>query len=121
MALLAVLVIPLAIPIAASAQPVGETIFQGACADCHALGSPRVLAGQKLLPDTDAITGNDPSGAIRLVLHGRQPAPEQRGAWMPGFAPMLSDQQIAAVLQWLRASAGHPPWPDLAARVREAR
>ncbi len=105
----------------AAAAPTGETIFQGACAACHAAGSPRVLSGQKLLPRTGAITGADPSEAIRLILDGHQPAPERRGAWMPGFAPVLSDPQIADVLNWLRQAASAPAWPDLAARVQAVR
>ncbi|HEY6434037.1 MAG TPA: cytochrome c [Acetobacteraceae bacterium] len=104
-----------------SGQDTGQALFQGACATCHAAGSPRVLAGKPLLPDTRAITGADPGPAIRLILHGRQPPPDQRGPWMPGFATTLSDAHIAALLAWLRQSAGQPPWPYLAQQVHAAR
>jgi len=120
-AALAVLVVPLAQGPGSPPPATGDLIFQGACATCHAPGSPRVLAGQKLLGETPAISGDDPTRAIRLILRGRQPAAEQRGAWMPGFAPVLSDQQIADVLQWLRTSSGHLPWPGLADRVHAIR
>lgn len=99
----------------------GEAIFQGACATCHAAGSPLVIAGQLLLPHTRAITDDDPTGAIGIILLGRFPPPEERGPWMPSFAATLNDAQIADVLDWLRQSAGKPPWPDLAQRVQTTR
>ncbi len=120
-AALAVLVVPLGPVPGTPPPPAGDLIFQGGCATCHAAGSPRVLSGQKLLGDTKSVTGDDPTGAIRLILRGRQPAPEQRGAWMPGFATVLSDQQIADVLQWLRTTSGQPPWPGLTERVHAIR
>ncbi len=96
----------------------GATLFAGACAGCHAAGSPRVLSGQKLLAQTHAITGDDPTEAITLILHGRQPPPEARGPWMPGYAAILTDAQVAELLAWLRRDAGRPAWPDLDKHVR---
>lgn len=105
----------------AAGSAAGQAIFRGACAGCHAAGSPRVLAGEPLLADAGAIRASDPDIAIDLVLHGQQPPAEQRGAWMPPFAAILGDAQIADVLAWLRQSAGEPAWPDLAQRVRALR
>jgi mono/diheme cytochrome c family protein len=36
---------------------------------------------------------------------------------MPGFATILSDEDIAAVLSWLRGQAHAPGWPDLMRQV----
>lgn len=104
-----------------AAQPGGEAVFTGACAGCHAAGSPRVLAGQPLLPATRAITATEPAGAIRIVLHGHHPPPYRRGPWMPAFAPILSDAQVAAVLDWLRAASGQPVWHGLPDQIRQLR
>lgn len=121
-ALAAALASPLAaLPLQAEPSTTGRAVFEGACAGCHAAGSPRVLAGLPLLARTHAITGSDPSDAIRIVLEGRQPPPEQRGAWMPGFATILSDGQIAKVLDWLRQDADEPPWPGLEQQVKARR
>lgn len=120
-AVFAVLIVPLGSAPSAPPPSAGDLIFQGGCATCHAAGSPRVLAGQKLLGETTSVTGDDPTAAIRLILRGRQPASEQRGAWMPGFAAVLSDRQIADVLEWLRTSSDREPWPDLVDRVHAAR
>jgi mono/diheme cytochrome c family protein len=80
-----------------------------------------VIAGQPLLQDTSAITGNNPTGAVRIILHGQFPPPEQRGPWMPAFATTLSDAQIAEVLNFLRQTAHQAPWPDLAQRAQAMR
>jgi len=106
---------------AAANTPAGEAVFQGACATCHAEGSPRVIAGQPLLPDTHAISGDDPARAIGIILFGHFPSPEQRGPWMPSFAATLNDTQIADMLNWLRQSAGLSAWPNLAQRVQAVR
>jgi len=110
-----------AAPTRAETPSAGSTMFEGACAGCHAAGSPRVLAGQPLLARTHAITGSDPSDAIRIILQGRQPPSEQRGPWMPGFAAILSDGQIAEILDWLRQEAGKPGWPGLDQQVEAQR
>jgi hypothetical protein len=34
---------------------------------------------------------------------------------------MLSDQQIAKVLNWLRQEAGEPPWPGLQQQIKAQR
>jgi len=104
-----------------AAQSEGEAVFAGACTGCHAAGSPRVLAGQPLLPGTRAVRAAEPAGAIRIVLHGHHPPPYRRGPWMPAFAPILSDAQVAAVLDWLRAASGQPAWQGLADQVRQLR
>jgi mono/diheme cytochrome c family protein len=108
-------------PSHAAGTAAGQAISRGACAGCHAAGLSRVLAGQPLLADTGAIRASDPDSTAELVLRGRQPPAEQRGAWMPPFDTILSDAEIADVLAWLRQSAGEPPSPDLAKRVRALR
>ncbi len=109
------------VPAWADAPDAGHALFDGACAGCHAPGSPRVLSGQPVLARKPAITESDPSYAIRIVLQGRQPPAEQRGPWMPSFATMLSDAQIADILNWLRRDAGEPPWAGLQQQVKAQR
>jgi anthranilate phosphoribosyltransferase len=41
---------------------------------------------------------------------------------MPGFADSMTDEQIAALLTYLRARfSNQPPWTDIAETVRNAR
>jgi mono/diheme cytochrome c family protein len=59
---------------------------------------------------------------IRIVRDGIHPPELQPGRWMPGFAGSLDDEQITALLTYLRHQAADaPPWPNLAAQVTKAK
>ena len=56
------------------------------------------------------------------MLQGIAPPAGGRGRWMPAFGDALTDAQVTALVAYLRrAAAGAPPWPDLEAKVRDAR
>ncbi len=89
------------------AQDVTE-IFDGACASCHS-GAPGAVAID--LAHATAVSAPDPRNAIRVVLAGIMPSPGEPGPLMPAFAGALTDQQIAALMNYIRARFGHgPPW-----------
>jgi mono/diheme cytochrome c family protein len=88
----------------------GQTVYQARCASCH--GSD----GRGMPPDYPPLAGN-PSiqmesavNPIRMVLNGGLPPgtagnPEPYG--MPPFAQTLSDDEIAAVVTYIRAAWGN--------------
>lgn len=88
----------------------GQTVYQARCAICH--GSD----GSGLPPDYPPLAGN-PSiqmesavNPIRMVLNGGFPPgtggnPEPYG--MPPFAQTLSDDEVAAVVTYIRAAWGN--------------
>ena len=90
-------------PPAALASSEGAAIFAGACAGCHGAGAPMMLGGRPSLALGSSVTAATPRNATQIILWGLQPAPGERGPWMPGFAGSLTDPQIAAVLSYLRA------------------
>jgi len=99
----------------AKESSVGAAIFEGACAECHGTDSPRTLAGRPVLGLTTSVNARSPRNAIQVVLQGMQPAPGERGPYMPGYASILSDAQIAAVLAYVRERyTGRPAWSELA-------
>jgi len=56
------------------------------------------------------------------VLSGIHPLEGERGPIMPGFADSMSDDQIAALLDYLRARfSNQRPWPNTPDIVRDAR
>ena len=60
------------------------------------------------------MTAATPRNAAQTILGGLQPAPGERGPWMPGFAGSLTDAQVAAVLGYLRARfTDLPAWTGL--------
>jgi len=105
-----------------TAQRRGATLFAGACAGCHGADAPRTLAGRPPLALTTSVNAASPRNAIQFVLHGMQRPPGERGSYMPGFDAMLTDDQVAAVLAYVRARySPRPAWRDLPAQVARIR
>ena len=108
----------------ASAAPaqLGATVYNDACAACHDRGRTESSNGALRLPLAVAVYDPDPRSLLRIVRGGIAPLPGQAGRWMPAFGVTLSDEQLVALLAYLRAAAaGAPPWPDLPKAVRETK
>jgi mono/diheme cytochrome c family protein len=100
----------------------GTSVYAQACASCHDLGRGLASSSALQLPLAVAVHDPDPRSLIRIVLRGIQPPTGAAARWMPAFGDALTDEQLVALLAYLRkAAAGAPPWNDLAERVREAR
>ncbi|HYZ40866.1 MAG TPA: cytochrome c [Stellaceae bacterium] len=96
----------------------GEQIFAGACAVCHREGGTASVA----LALSTTINAPEPRNLIHIVLEGIAPEEGERGPIMPGFADILTDQQVAALVAYIRARfTERPAWSDVAARVRHIR
>ena len=100
----------------------GSNVYAHACAACHDAGRGPSSSSALQLPLAVAVHDPDPRSLIRIVLGGIRPIDANAGRWMPAFGDALTDEQLVALLAYLRrAAAGAPPWPDVAARVREVR
>ncbi len=65
---------------------------------------------------------SSPDNAIRVVLSGIQHPAKGELGYMPAFRYNLNDEQIAALLNYLRQDfAKQKPWPDVQQRVAELR
>ena len=80
-----------------SADP-GRTVYESSCVGCHQAGGRGVEGVFPSLRDNELVQG-PPEALLIVVLEGR--------AAMPGFGETLSNQQIAAVLSYLRNSWGN--------------
>lgn len=102
----------LAAAFAAKAQPSGQAAFEQTCAACH-------QADGKGIPDAfPALAGNSfvqgpPEAAIQTVLDGRN--------GMPSFRNDLTDDQLAAILTYVRSAWGNAASAVPAALVAAAR
>lgn len=100
----------------------GATIFAGACAGCHTENPPAAERQPVALELTTSINAPDPRNAVHITLEGLWPEPGERGALMPGFAGELTDDQVAALVDYLRARfTDKPAWTEVPERVREIR
>ncbi len=103
----------------------GRVIYEGTCMLCH--GAAQRTAGA---PSRDAlnlglstsIQLGTPANLIRIVLQGMAPPDGESGPFMPGFSTELTDEQLVALVTYLRSDfSDHPAWQNVAREVRRAR
>jgi nicotinate dehydrogenase subunit B len=100
-------------------------IYGATCALCHgsaqrAPGSPSADALHLAL--STSVSLPRPGNLIRIILQGMAPPDGEPGPFMPGFAGALTDEQVAAVVTYLRATyTDRPAWPNVDREVRSAK
>ena len=106
---------------ASKTNAVGASIYAAACATCHETGRPLPYGGVNLGLST-AISSSDPRNAINIVLSGVRPVEGERSPIMPGFAASMNDDQISALLNYLRARfSNQPAWTGVEKTIADAR
>ena len=109
-----------------SAQPAladspGASIYAAACATCHESNRPLPYGGINLRLST-ALSAPDPRNATNIILSGIRPVGGEHGPIMPGFSNSMSDDQVAALLSYLRGRfSAQPAWTGVEQMVRDAR
>jgi mono/diheme cytochrome c family protein len=99
----------------------GASIYAAACATCHETGRALPYGGVNLGLST-AISSPDPRNAVNVVLSGVRPVEGERSPIMPGFAASMDDDQIVALLQFLRGRfSNQPAWTGVEKAVADAR
>jgi mono/diheme cytochrome c family protein len=103
------------------ANQAGSSIYAAACATCHEPGRPLPYGGVNLGLST-SISSPDPRNAINIVLSGVRAVEGERSPIMPGFAASMDDDQIGALLHYLRARfSNEPAWTGVERAVEDAR
>jgi mono/diheme cytochrome c family protein len=113
-------------PVAAAnpAVKMGAAIYADECSACH---TPRGAGVANLFPalaGSPAVQSTDPTSAIRVVLAGTQSVATDNAPTapsMPAFAWLLDDNQVAAVLTYVRNSWGNAAAGVTASEVAERR
>jgi cbb3-type cytochrome c oxidase subunit III len=107
----------------AKAPRTGAQIFSSTCAACHQAQGE----GTNVYPPlagSEWVNGPE-SRVVRIILHGLIGDVEVQGqvynGAMPAWGPTLSDEEIAAVATYIRASFGNRALPITAATVAQAR
>jgi mono/diheme cytochrome c family protein len=105
----------------APADGSGASIYQAACATCHETDRPLPYSGINLRLST-ALSAPDPRNAVNVILGGIRPVSGERSPIMPGFANSMTDDQIAALLTYLRGRfSTQPAWSNVEQIVRDTR
>ncbi|GLR96879.1 MULTISPECIES: c-type cytochrome [Bradyrhizobium] len=102
----------------------GQAVYAKLCIACHEAdgsGAPRIYPP---LPGNALLQSNNPSSTLRIILDGAYTVTTPRApntGEMPGYAKQLSDEEIAAVTNYIRNSWGNAGLLVTPAQVARAR
>jgi mono/diheme cytochrome c family protein len=88
----------------------GKKLYGELCVDCHGGKGQGSAPDYPPLAGNHAIGGPQPVNAIRAVLNGGFPPSTAGNPYpfgMPPFGPQLSDQEMAALVSYVRNSWGN--------------
>jgi mono/diheme cytochrome c family protein len=103
---------------------IGAAIYADECAGCHAANGKGAAGLFPSLNGTPVVQQTDPASLLHVVLRGARSAATDgapTGAAMPQFAWVLNDDEVAAVLTYIRNAWGNSAPPVSAADVGKAR
>jgi mono/diheme cytochrome c family protein len=115
---------PVADPRVADLLMLGKKVYQDRCVDCHGATGAGHPPAYPPLAGNRALTMDDAVNPIRVVLNGGfapGTAGNPRPYGMPAFGPVLGDEEVAAVVSYLRASWGNHANPVGTAQVNRYR
>jgi mono/diheme cytochrome c family protein len=102
----------------------GKTVYDQHCASCHGNNGEGMRPNYPPLAQNQSIQMESAVNPIRMVLNGGYPPgtdANQRPYGMPPFAQNLSDNEVAAVVTYIRESWGNRGAPVSAADANKLR
>jgi mono/diheme cytochrome c family protein len=102
----------------------GKKLYETHCIDCHGSDGKGLPPHYPPLSGNRAITMDHSVNAVRIVLNGGfapGTAGNPRPYGMPPFSHVMDDNEVAAVVTYLRASWGNRAGPVTAAEVNRYR
>ena len=105
----------------ATKQELGEQVFAGACASCHGFdGTGKSIMRADIL-GAHSVSDVEGANLIRVILHGSSDSDGLPGKTMPAFASIYSDEEIAALANYVIAQIGGGKGTVKAEDVKKAR
>jgi mono/diheme cytochrome c family protein len=102
----------------------GKTVYDARCASCHGAQGEGRPPHWPPLANNQSIEMESAVNAIRMVLNGGYPPGTERNPrpyGMPPFAGLLSDNEVAAVVSYIRTAWGNRGAPVSAREANELR
>jgi mono/diheme cytochrome c family protein len=106
--------------VSASVLAHGSALYKEQCSSCHGMDGGGKPPAYPPLAQNQSIEMQSSVNPIRMVLNGGYPpqtAGNPRPYGMPPFAQIMSDEDIAAVVTYIRVSWGNTGQPVLPAEV----
>jgi mono/diheme cytochrome c family protein len=110
--------------VSASVLARGSTLYKNQCSSCHNMDGRGAPPAYPPLAQNQSIEMESSVNAIRMVLNGGYPpqtAGNPRPYGMPPFAQVMSDEDIAAVVTYIRVSWGNTGQPVTPSEVNALR
>ena len=92
--------------IAASADPGGKQVFEGACVGCHSWSGVSLLTREATLTGSRSVNDAGAVNVAQIVLSGQRRQTPEGEVLMPAFGAAYSDTEIAAVANYVTARFG---------------
>jgi mono/diheme cytochrome c family protein len=102
----------------------GKQLYETHCVDCHGADGKGLAPAYPPLAGNRAITMDNSVNAVRIVLNGGfapGTAANPRPYGMPPYSHLMNDEEVAAVVSYLRASWGNGAPPVGAGEVNRYR
>jgi mono/diheme cytochrome c family protein len=102
----------------------GRAIYTDECSACHSPTGRGIDGLFPMLNGSPSVQSIDPTSLLRVVLRGARGAatdPAPTAAAMPSFGWLLNDEQVAAVVTYVRNAWGNRAPPVDAATVSRTR
>ena len=91
------------------AMVAGAAIYRDQCSACHSLDGKGIAELFPSIADSSMVRSDDPTTSIRIVLRGARSvgtSTQSTAPGMPSYGRQLDDDQVAAVLTYVRNSWG---------------
>jgi mono/diheme cytochrome c family protein len=89
-----------------AANAVGKQVFEGACASCHGWSGISPLSSVADLTGARAVNDPEATNVVQIVLAGEERSSGQLALPMPAFGGSYSDNEVAAVANYVTARFG---------------
>ena len=103
---------------------IGAQIYADECSGCHKPDGSGIAGLFPVLKGSPAVQQTDPTTLLRVVLRGAEAAGTDKAptaSSMPQFSWILTDDQVAAVVTYIRNSWGNSAPPVNTGDVHKAR
>jgi mono/diheme cytochrome c family protein len=87
-------------------DPRGKMIFAGSCASCHSWTGKSAIWGEATLTGARAVNDPTATNVAQIVIEGAEHRTANGRVFMPSFGASFSDEEVAAVANYVTARFG---------------